>query len=143
LNNAVAFSPLHMAATNPKVVTEVVKYDKLRNPIETVTLNRARLSTSRFSLIVRGDKRGIEFFVIPVSRAIGLSKQEAHYKPSAAFKTLLEGQRVYWETTEGKPLNSYHVEMVCMEMFHLLVEHTKAQVLAEEAEEEIAARRVG
>src|SRR5688572_9691987 len=42
LNNAVAFSPLHMAATNPKVVTEVVKYDKLRNPIETVTLNRAR-----------------------------------------------------------------------------------------------------
>lgn len=143
LNNAVGFSPLHMAATNPQAVMEVTKYDKLRNPLETITLHRGRLSTSRYSLVLRGDQNGIEFFLIPVSRAIGLSKQEQNYAPVRAFKTRLEKTGVIWETSDGKPLGVYQVETACMELFLELVERTKAQVRAEEEDEEVSKRKAG
>ncbi len=143
LNNAVGFSPLHMASTNPQSVTEVVKYDKLRNPLQSVTHHRARLSTSRYSLVLRGDKKGIEFYIMPVSRAMGLSRQELHYRPLFSIRAHLVGQKVSWETQDGKPLTAFHVESICMELFHTLVETTKDQVLNELADEEIARRRVG
>ncbi|MBY0546222.1 MAG: hypothetical protein K2W95_02965 [Candidatus Obscuribacterales bacterium] len=147
LNNAVGFSPLHMAATNPQAVMEITKFDKLRNPLESITLHRARLSTSRYSLVLRGDQNGIEFYLIPVSRAIGLSKQELNYSPVAAFKTRLEKNEVVWESSDDKPLGVYHVETTCMELFRALVERTKTQVTEEEEEEEeeedLVRRRVG
>lgn len=143
LNNAVGFSQLHMAATNPQSVTEVTKFDKMRNPLETVTHQRARLSTSRFSLVLKGDKKGIEFFIIPVDKALGLSRQEVNYGAIFAIQVRLEKANAYWETHEGKPLTSFHVESICMELFHTLVEATKAQVRKEILDEEIRQRRAG
>lgn len=122
---------------------EITKFDKLRNPLESITLHRARLSTSRYSLVLRGDQNGIEFYLIPVSRAIGLSKQELNYSPVAAFKTRLEKNEVVWESSDDKPLGVYHVETTCMELFLALVERTKTQVREEEAEEDLARRRAG
>lgn len=142
-NNAVGFSTLHMAATNPQSVTEVTKFDKMRNPLETITHQRARLSTSRYSLVLRGDKSGIEFYLIPVARAMGLSKQESNYKPVYSIRTVLTGNIVHWETHDEKPLTDFHVESMCMELFHTLVELTKEQVRIELAEQEISQRRAG
>src|SRR5579883_2260304 len=87
LNNSLGYGPLHVAATNPQKVTEIVKFNSLRQAEETVTYYRARLSTPYFSLVLRGDKKGIQFFVMPVSRAIGLSKQECHFLPIAKLST--------------------------------------------------------
>lgn len=132
LNNALGFGPLHVAATNPQAVTEIVKFNKMRQAEETLTYYRARLSTNSHSLVMRGDKNGVQFYVIPVARVIGLSKQEEHF--SAAFKIcarIVDGI-VIWETDGGAPLTSSRLEVICMNLFQRLIEDTKSQVVREQ-----------
>ena len=125
LNNALGFGPLHVAATNPQAVTEVVKFNTLRQAEETVTYTRARLSTPSFSLVLRGDKRGIYFFIIPVERAIGLSQQECHFLPVAKLAARFVDNQVVWETDNGRSLTPSMVELICMNLFQRLIEETK------------------
>ncbi len=128
LNNALGYGPLHVAATNPQSVTEVIKFNSLRQAEETVTYHRARLSTPHFSLVVRGDKRGIHFYVIPVERAIGLSKQECQFLPVARLQASVFNGTVNWETDSGRALTPSMVELTCMNLFQRLIDETKEQV---------------
>lgn len=128
LNNALGYGPFHVAATNPQAVTEVVKFNRLRQPEETISFYRARLSTPSFSLVLRGDKRGIHFFLIPVARAIGLSKQESHFLPVIHLATRLVDGNVAWETETGRALTPSMVEVICMNLFQRLIEETKMQM---------------
>ena len=129
LNNAIGYGYLHVAATNPQTVTEVIKYNSLRQPEETITYYRARLSTTLYSLVLRGDRRGIQFFIIPVSRAIGLSKQESHFLPVTSLYASLDKGNVVWKTEDGRSLIPSKVEKICMHLFQQLIEETKAHVL--------------
>ncbi|MBX9686813.1 MAG: hypothetical protein K2X27_08935 [Candidatus Obscuribacterales bacterium] len=128
LNSAVGYGPLHCAATNPQEVTEIVKFNKMRQAEETISYYRARLSTPSLSLVLRGDRSGIHFFVIPVSRAIGLSRQECQFLPAMRLKTRMINGEVSWETEHGCPLTSSMVEVICMNLFQRLIEETKSQV---------------
>lgn len=142
LNNALGFGPLHVAATNPQTVTEVVKFNSLRQPEETISYYRARLSTPAFSLVLRGDKRGIQFFLIPVERALGLSKQECHFLPIMRLSTRIKDGSVNWETDCGKALTPSMVELICMDLFHRLIEESKKAVQSENTDsavEEVSA----
>lgn len=142
LNNALGYGPLHVATTNPQAVTEVLKFNKMRQAEESVTFHRGRLSTPSFSLIVRGDKRGIHFYILPVERAIGLSQQECHFIPVMRLSTKLIGNSVFWETDCGKQLTPSMVEMICMSLFERLIEETKIQVRRDnhlESDDEMAA----
>jgi hypothetical protein len=134
LNNALGYGHFHVAATNPQTVTEVLKYTPQRQPEETITYYRARLSTTLFSLVLRGDKRGIQFFVIPVSRAMGLSKQESFFMPVVRLSTSLVDGCVSWKTEEGLALTPSMVELICMDLFQRLIEETKVQVRKQEEE---------
>lgn len=136
LNNALGYGPLHVAATNPQTVTEVVKYNSLRQAEETITYYRARLSTPSYSLVLRGDKKGIQAFIMPVERTLGLSKQECHFLPVLRLATKLIGDSVAWETDENKSLTPSMVEVICMNLFQRLIEETKTQVLKEEQEKD-------
>jgi hypothetical protein len=135
LNNALGYGPFHMAATNPQTVTEVLKFDRMRQAEETITYYRARLSTPSFSLVMRGDKKGIQFFVMPVARAIGLSRQECHFIPVMRLSTRLEDEHVTWETEEGIQLTAGMVEGICMDVFQRLIDETKLEISLEEDEE--------
>lgn len=135
LNNALGFGPLHVAATNPQQVTEVVKFNKLRQAEETVTFYRARLSTGSHSLVLRGDKNGIQFFVIPVERVMGLSKQESNFAPAIKICTRMVAGTVIWQTDGGAPLSSQRLEVLCMNLFQRLIEDTKEQVRNEQNEQ--------
>ena len=128
LNSALGYGPLHVAGTSPQPVTEVVKFNKLRQAEETVTYYRARLSTPSFSLVLRGDKKGIQFYLIPVERALGLSQTEKHFHTIAKLNTRLVGNHVFWELEDGKSLTPSMVEFTCMELFQKLIEETKIQV---------------
>ena len=141
LNDAVGYSPLHLAATNPQSVTEVTKYDKMRNPLETITHYRARLSSSRYSLVLRGDEKGVEFYLLPVSCALGLSKQELNYTPVFTLRASLRQDQVLWESADKTRITDSQVESICMDMFHCLIEQTKEQIRAEESEVSVCQRR--
>lgn len=131
LNSALGYGPLHVAGTSPQPVTEVVKFNKLRQAEETVTFYRARLSTPSFSLVLRGDKKGIQFYIIPVERALGLSQQEKYFHTIAKLNTKLVGNHVFWELEDGKSLTPSMVEYTCMELFQKLIDETKVQVRKE------------
>lgn len=123
LNDAVGFGPLHVSATSPQWVTEVLRFDKNRRPELTLSNFRARLSTSSYSLVLRGDGLGIKVFVLPVARAMGLSRQENHYEPFGEIRASLENGRVEWTGTEAENL-----EALCMNAFSHLVSESKKQM---------------
>lgn len=127
-NHAVGYGPLHIAITDPQTVTEVLRFDRQRNPLESVTYYRARLSTASHSLVLRGQDDGIVFFILPVARALGLTKQEAHYEPATLLRIKAENNLVHWETKIGTPLTPSSVEAICMAVFQWLIEETKAHI---------------
>lgn len=127
-NNAVGYSPLHIAMTSPQMVTEVTRFDRQRNPIECVTYYRARFSTSSHSLVMRGQNDGIVFFILPVARALGLTKQETNYEPATLLRIKAENNLVHWETKLGTPLTPSQVEQICMALFQWLIEETKTHM---------------
>lgn len=131
-NNVVGYGPLHLSATDPQLVTEVLKFNKLRQAEEQVTHYRARISTSTLSLVLRGNKNEIQFFLMPVSRALGLSKQESLYKPLERLIAVSENNEINWETSGEKPFTAYQMEMICMELFQKLIDETKVQLIGEQ-----------
>lgn len=132
LNNTLGYGPLHIAATNPQAVTEITKFNSLRQAEESITYYRGRLSTPSFSLILRGDKSGVQFFIIPVSRTLGLSKQESNFSPVMRLSTRMVDGEVAWQTEKGSPLTSSMVEVICMNLFQRLIEETKSLVNTQE-----------
>jgi len=133
LNSALGYGPFHLAATNAQSVTEVLKFNGLRQPEETINYYRARLSTPSFSLVLRGDKRGIHFFIMPVARALGLSKQECQFLPILRLSNRLDDNgTVCWQTESGRALTPSMVEVICMNIFQRLIDETKLQVRKEE-----------
>lgn len=137
LNNALGYGPLHVAATNPQAVTEIVKFNSLRQAEETVTYYRARLSTPFYSLVLRGDKKGIQFYIMPVARAIGLSKQECHFIPVMRLSTHVYDGTVAWSCDNARSLSPSMVELICMNLFQRLIEETKEQFRRQEGFEAV------
>lgn len=80
-NYAIGWKDLYVTMTEPSLVTEVLRYNKFREPLESVTTFRARLSTRHMSLVIKGNRNKIEFFLMPVEKVIGLSKAEEDLKP--------------------------------------------------------------
>lgn len=119
-NHSIGFSELHVTCSIPGFVTEVMRYNILREATETLTHFRARLSTSTYSLVLRGRNHKIEVFLIPVSKSIGLTQSEKNFKPVVSFNSRLEDKAVEW-TMEGQPLVDAHLELIAMELFTRLI----------------------
>lgn len=131
LNNELGFGPFHLSATNPQFVTEVIKFNKLRQAEETATYYRARLSTSRASLVIRGDFQGIAVYFLPVERAIGLSGQESIFQPFLRVRGHCQEGSIAWITESGWALQAEDVEKLARELFRELVRRTTEQIALE------------
>ncbi|MBX9876851.1 MAG: hypothetical protein K2Y22_00190 [Candidatus Obscuribacterales bacterium] len=119
-NHSIGWSELHVTCSIPGFVTEVMRYNILREASETLTYFRARLSTSSYSLVMRGRNHKIEVFLIPVSKSIGLTQSEKNFKPIVTFTSRLEGNSVEW-SMEDQPLVDGHMELIAMELFTMLI----------------------
>lgn len=123
-NQIAGWSSLQVTCTRPAFVTEVLKYNKLRDPIDTVTTVRARLSSRFVSLVIVGRKDCIEFRLLPVEEVIGLSKAEANYEPFRVLTAELDESDVEWKDGQNY-LCDANLEVYCMELFEVLLEHSK------------------
>ena len=65
-NKALACTQLAVSSTSPATVRETVSYDGLRQPMSTLSSYRARVSTCRLSIVVRGQDDSVDFFLLPV-----------------------------------------------------------------------------
>lgn len=123
-NNAVGLSELHVTCTKPNTVTEVTRYSLSREPIETLTNYRARISTRFFSLTVRGNEGTIEFYLLPVQKVIGMSKTELAYRPVARLMGSLNASQPCWMIGDQE-LSSEKLEILLSELFKELIEHSR------------------
>jgi hypothetical protein len=127
LNSAVGFTELHTTATKPELVKEVIRFNKHREPIEAVSAYRARLTTAYQALIVKGHKNRIDFLLMPVEKAIGLSKSESEYEPITSLTGKIIDGEVEWFYND-KLLAKTHLDSVCMKAFQKLIEKTKESI---------------
>lgn len=129
-NHVMGWNELRVTCTKPGFVTEILRYNKFREPLETITNFRARLSTRYMSLVIRGRRDTIEFLFLPVDKVIGLSKAEGAYTPVCQIKGNLADDRITWQFGE-EPLSNEQLAVLCMDLFAGLIERTKTESAAE------------
>ena len=100
-------------------MTEVLKYNILREPIETFTTVRTRFSTSEWSLVVRRQDNKVQFLLMPATKVIGLSKAEASFEPVVEIAGYLNGDSVNWEINQ-QALTTENLEAICIKLFSCL-----------------------
>lgn len=129
-NKAVACTQLSVSTTSPALVKEVLSFDSLRQPVHTVSSYRARISTCRFSVVVRGQHDKVDFFLIPVERVMALTNIESQHKPLMTFNGEHNGVGLIDWQVEGKPLTSDRLERYCLHLFDYLIEKTRDDIAA-------------
>jgi hypothetical protein len=129
-NKAVACTQLSVSCTTPSEVKEVLSFDSLRRPIHTVSSYRARISTCKFSMVVRGQYNKVEFYLIPVERVMALTNIEQQHKPLMTFTGEDNGVGLVDWQVEGKPLTSDRLERYCLHCLNYLVEQTRDDIAA-------------
>ena len=126
-NRALGWPELHVTTTKPEFVSEVMRYNKLREPIESYSYYRARLSTRHVSLMMRGRRDKIEFFLLPPDKVIALSLTEANYEPISRLNALLTGDLVTWGL-DGAELTEAGYEVLCMQLFEKLIAKSREEL---------------
>jgi len=125
MNIALAGTSLTVSFTQPSAVTEALSYDRSRQPLNTVTSYRARISTSRFSIVIKGKDAAVDFYFLPVEKVMGLTRIESEHKPIMSFTGTPNCGLIDWEV-EGKPLTSERLERYCLLLFDFLIKETRA-----------------
>lgn len=126
LNSKLGRSELHVACTFPEWVAEEVGSGPNR---ERRSYYRARISTGRLAIVIRGSKGQVDFYILPVSFVMGLSKVEDLYFPLMSFAATQRGAFMDWEV-EGKALTRERLERYCILLFNFLLEETKTDLRA-------------
>ncbi|HEY9786051.1 MAG TPA: hypothetical protein V6D17_11655 [Candidatus Obscuribacterales bacterium] len=129
LNQALDGTVLNVTLTHPSQVNEIVDHDHLRRPVATICNYRARISTARLSVVVRGQNNRVDFFLLPADRVMGLSKVEDEHKPLMTFCGTAGGANIDWEV-EGKPLTRDRLERYTLLLFEHLMERTREEMEA-------------
>jgi len=133
-NQIASGTDLHVTGTISGDVTEVTRYNKMREAEEVKTYFRARLSTSHASLTVRGRDASVEFYIVPTNRVMALSQSENQYKPIATIQVKITEQGMMWRMKDGVP-QADSMDDLCMWLFGRLIEETK-YISAKAGEEE-------
>jgi hypothetical protein len=123
-NIALAGTSLTVSFTQPGAVTEALSYDRSRQPLSTVTTYRARISTSRFSIVIKGKDSAVDFYFLPVEKVMGLTRIVSEHNPIMSFTGEPNCGLIDWQV-EGKPLTSERLERYCLLLFDFLIKETR------------------
>lgn len=127
-NNSIATSALRIASTPPDEIIETVEGEWPFRPAHEVSFYRARFSTHKLSLIIRGSEDRIEFFLLPVDQLMSLSKIEDDFGSLMTFNSLIEGNKVSW-IVEGKPLTDERFERYCLLTFDFFIKQSQDELV--------------
>lgn len=126
-NHSVGWNELYITCSKPGFVTEVLRYNIFREPVESITNFRARMSTRSWSLVVRGRRNKIDVMLIPVYKVIGLTKAETEFPPILTLSGTLTKQQVQWHLND-QPLLEGQLENIAMEIFAALITKSKEAI---------------
>ena len=124
LNHKVDRTELRLGCTSPQWVDED---SGVTAGFQSRSYYRARVSTSKLSIVMRGSSGKVEFFVLPSSLVMGLSKVEDAYQALMTFATASVAAGSDWQV-EGKPLSQERLAKYCLMLFNYLLEETQAEL---------------
>jgi hypothetical protein len=127
LNRVGRARDLFISATAPARLQEVLEFDRFRQPTKSLSVYRARFSTNRLSLVVRGLGHLVEFFLLPGDRVIGLSRAEAEISPLMTFQSEPALAGLAW-FVEAKPLTPDRLERFSLLALEHLLDKTREEV---------------
>lgn len=123
-NQVVGGTDLHVAGTISGDVTEVTRYNRMREAQETATYFRCRFSTRHFALTVRGHDDTVECYLLPVNMVMALSQSENQYPPLCTIQVRISDQGMMWRMKDSEPPVDT-LDQLCMWLFQKLIEETK------------------
>lgn len=127
LNHKFGLGDMHVAFTQPQWVTEQFGPGQGR---ARKSFYRARVSTSRLSVVIRGAQEVVDFYVLPSTLVMGLSTIEDRYEPLMTFRVSAnDGQGIEWEV-EGKQLSTERLQRYCLLLLNYLLEETRSELNA-------------
>ncbi len=126
-NKIAVGTDLHVSGTISGEVTEVTRYNKFREAEASESYFRARLSTRIYSLVIRGRDTKIDFFLLPVNRAMALSTIENEYPSLATIEIKIGKDGIMWRPVAIDP-SCDSLETLCGWLFKQLVSETKNAV---------------
>ncbi len=130
-NQVAGGTELHVSGTISGDVTEVTRFNKMREAEETKTYFRARISTRSHSLVLRGKDDCIDFYLIPVNKVMALSKSEVDYRPLTRIQVKISELGMMWRMADGNPpVDS--LDELCMWLFSALIQVTKEAATKDE-----------
>ena len=124
LNHALGQSELWVSCTAPAFVSESMSYNRRREATQTLTTFRARISSSKLSIVIKGKDDKVEFFLLPAQKVVGLSFAERDYNPLMSFVAARQEGEIRWRV-EGKPLTQERLERYIVELFKFFVDETR------------------
>jgi hypothetical protein len=127
LNKILRSNDLFISATAPSLQQDVLEFDRARQPLKAMAVYRARFSTSRLSLVIRGLGNAVQFFLIPGDRIMGLSRAEEEIGSLMVFQSELGLTGLSW-FVEAKPLTADRLERYSLLALEHLLDQTRQQV---------------
>ncbi|MBX9667936.1 MAG: hypothetical protein K2X93_09975 [Candidatus Obscuribacterales bacterium] len=126
-NQVAGGTDLHVSGTISGDVTEVTRYNRMREVQETATYFRCRFSTKFFALTVRGSDDTVEAYILPVNKVMALSQTENQYPALCTIQVKISEHGMMWRMRDGEPAVDT-LDQLCMWLFTKLVEETKVCV---------------
>ena len=123
-NRVAGGTDLHVSGTISGDVTEVTRFNRMREAEETATYFRCRFTTRHFGLVVRGYEDTVEAYLIPANLVMALSQSEDKYPPLCVMQVKITEQGMMWRMKDSEPPVDT-LEQLSMWLFTKLVEETK------------------
>ncbi len=124
-NRVAAGTDLFISGTISGDVTEVTRFNRMREVEETATYFRCRFTTRHFALVVRGHSDVVDCYLLPVNIVLGGSQFENSYNPLCVVQVKISEQGMMWRMKDSEPPVET-LEQLSMWLFGKLVEETKA-----------------
>jgi hypothetical protein len=129
INRVNTVKDLHLTSVAPGRSNEALELDRTRKPSKFASFYRARFSTKRLSLVIRGLHNRVEFFIIGSDRVMGLSHEEALHKPIMIFEAQISaGDGLNW-IVEDKPLTADRFERFSLLALEHLIDMTQEELV--------------
>lgn len=125
INRVNTIKELHLTSVAPGRSNEALELDRTRKPSKFATFYRARFSTKRLSLVIRGLQNRVEFYIIGSDRVMGLSHEEALHRPIMTFEAqIATGEGLNW-IVEDKPLTADRFERYSLLALEHLIDRSQ------------------
>lgn len=96
-----------------------------------VVVFSGRMSTRRWTMVVKGTLESVQIFILPADKLIGFALSHENFKPYFQMLSVSEGLDVNWRVDDVE-LTDEMFTIVNRELFNALIQHAKEEVFGDQ-----------